>query len=149
MTIIICYNRRGYIRCFIEKTLSGKEAIMGKTAHLPILARKRFYLLLVLLFLTERTGYANSQEMIFFPVGQMSALILAIAVSIILIRRWLGGVIAMVLTLAVCVVAWFIPGCYFPESLRGSETGYFFEGFVPPTVVTFCAALLGGRKRSR
>ncbi len=110
---------------------------------------KRFYLLLALLFLIERTGYANSQEIIFFPIGQLSALIIAIAVSIILVRRWLGGVIAMVLTLAVCVTAWFIPGFYFPESMQGSETGYFFEGFVPPTVVTFFAAFLGVRKRSR
>ncbi len=121
---------------------------METTARLPILAMKRFYLTFVLFFLIERTGYASNQELIFFPIGQMSALILAIAVSIILIRRWLGGVIAMVVTLSVCVAAWFIPGCYFPEILKGSETGYFFEGFVPPTVVTFLAALLGVRKRS-
>ncbi len=121
---------------------------METTAQLPGLAMKRFYLLLALLFLIERTSYANSQEIIFFPLGQVSALILAIAVSIILVRRWLSGAIAMVLTLAVCVSAWFIPGFYFPESMQGSETGYFFEGFVPPTVVTFIAALLGVRKQS-
>ncbi len=120
---------------------------METTAHLPVLATKRFSLFLVLLFLIERTGYADCQEIIFFPIGQVSALILAIAVSIILVRRWLGGVIAMVLTLAVCVATWFIPGFYFPESMQGSETGYFFEGFVPPTVVTLFAVLLGVRKR--
>ena len=110
---------------------------------------KRFYLLLALLFFVERTAYAHSEEIIFFPLGQMSAFILAIAVSIILVRRWLGGVIAMALTLAVCVGAWFIPGFYYPESMQGSETGYFFEGFVPPTMVTLFAAFLGVRKRPR
>ncbi len=145
MTIIICYNRSDI--CFIEKTPAAKRE-NGNNCSLPILAMKRFYLTLALVFLIERTGYANNQELIFFPIGQMSALILAVAVSIILIRRWLGGVIAMVLTLAVCVAAWFIPGCYFPQILQGSETGYFFEGFVPPTVVTFLAALLGVRSRS-
>ncbi len=110
---------------------------------------KRFYLLSALLFSVERIAYAHSEEIIFFPLGQMLAFILAIAVSMILVRRWLGGVIAMALTLAVCVAAWFIPGFYFPESMQGSETGYFFEGFVPPTVVTFFAVLLEVRKRSR
>lgn len=53
-------------------------------------------------------------------MGQLAALILAIIVSIIFVRRWLGGVIAVLLTLAVCVAVWFFPESF---SLKVSTHG--------------------------
>jgi len=110
---------------------------------------KRFYLILSVFFLVEGTAYAHGQEVIFFPVGQVAAIILAIIASIVFMRRWIERTIAVLLTLAVCAWAWFIPGTYFPESLHSSGIGYFFEGFILPSIVTVFVALYGAIKRLR
>jgi len=110
---------------------------------------KRFYLILSVLSLVEGTAYAHGQEVVFFPVGQVAAIILAIITSIVFMRRWIERTIAILLTLAVCVWAWFIPGTYFPKSQHSSEIAYFFEGFVLPSIVTLFVALIGAIRRLR
>ncbi len=110
---------------------------------------KRSIFLLALLIFADRTAYAHGQEIVFFPLGQAAALLLSIVSAILFVRQWLGGIIAVLLTLVVCAATWFMPGSISPGSMRHAEAGYFFAGFVLPSVVTVFAALFGIFKRMR
>jgi hypothetical protein len=97
-----------------------------------MLKRKRVLIAISIATLTPNMALAHGGEVLFLPLGQVVAVVLAV------ILLWpLGRVVplfALFFAVGIALSLWLIPWSSFPQPLRGI-TGQFFVGFVPPLAV--------------
>lgn len=108
----------------------------------------RLPLLFWMMLMTASSAHAHGGEILFFPLGQILALVAIVCVAAFMHLGQLATIAAMIVGIVGAIVLWFLPRSIFPEQLRYSGLGYFLSGVIPAMLFGFIVVALK-RKRGK